>query len=545
MLSHGRMGQYVIGLFLLLSVFFGSVPSALAVTVNCPGGGAQGATRVSYDVFTAPTSSTPGSHNYEWEKCSGGEWVGISAPAGYIRPSASCTVKSGGTALPYDGSSIFTIPASASGSYDVYHTNGWCRTFTVNNPPVANSRQITTNEDTQASVAASWSDTENNGPFVAAIVTGPSAGVATASGTTLTYLPAANWSGTTSFTYRVCDGGGVCSGPATVTVTVNPVNDAPIASARSLVTSEDTQGGVSASWTDVENNGPFSVQIVSAPGVGTATVSGNNLYYNPPANWAGTTSFTYRVCDGANLCSTATIVNVTVNQANDSPVAQPRSISTNEDTQGSVGAVWADVENNGPFTLKIVSAPSVGVASVSGTTVVYTPAKDWYGQTGFTYQVCDGAMACSSPAAVSVSVISVNDPPVATVLSISTRQNVSASVQALWTDAENNGQFLVEITANSEHGTASVVGSSLQFSPEQDWSGVTSFDYRVIDGSGAASAPVTVTVDVGQSWSAWMDAGECVDGRKSQLRMCPVAGGCVGSVIRTVACSAPTACPSL
>ena len=56
---------------------------------------------------------------------------------------------------------------------------------------------------------------------------------------TITYTPAANYTGADSFTYTVADGqGGTAT--ATVSVTVTPVNDAPVAANDAATTSEDT-----------------------------------------------------------------------------------------------------------------------------------------------------------------------------------------------------------------------------------------------------------------------------------------------------------------
>ena len=76
---------------------------------------------------------------------------------------------------------------------------------------------------------------------------------------TISYSPAENFFGTDSFTYFVSDGeatNGVSLVPATVTVTVTPVNDAPVASADSAVTAEDPASPLSIVVLNNDRPGP-------------------------------------------------------------------------------------------------------------------------------------------------------------------------------------------------------------------------------------------------------------------------------------------------
>src|SRR5205814_596439 len=101
----------------------------------------------------------------------------------------------------------------------------------TNDPPVAADDSATTNEDTQVGIAVITNDSDPNGDAIQAVVyTQPANGTATYSPNDgrIYYLPKANWSGTDTFTYRAYDGRAY-SAPATVTVTVRAVNDAPVA----------------------------------------------------------------------------------------------------------------------------------------------------------------------------------------------------------------------------------------------------------------------------------------------------------------------------
>ena len=126
--------------------------------------------------------------------------------------------------------------------------------------------------------------------------------VARADGSFL-YTPDANFNGTDSFTYHANDGS-ADSNIATVTLTVAPVNDAPVAVDDAYSTNEDTAlsvpaVGLLANDSDVDGD-PILANLVSGPAHGTLTLfSDGSFVYTPAANFNGTDTFTYRANDGS------------------------------------------------------------------------------------------------------------------------------------------------------------------------------------------------------------------------------------------------------
>ncbi len=131
----------------------------------------------------------------------------------------------------FNGSDGFSYAAS-----DGTATSNATVTITVNavnDAPVAVNDSFVTEEDTPLSVAAPGvlgNDTDVEGsPLTAALVTGPANGALTLNATgAFTYTPNADFNGSDSFTYTASDGA-LSSNTATVTITVDPVNDAPVA----------------------------------------------------------------------------------------------------------------------------------------------------------------------------------------------------------------------------------------------------------------------------------------------------------------------------
>ena len=87
---------------------------------------------------------------------------------------------------------------------------------------------------------------------------------------------------------------------ATVSITVTPVNHAPVAEAKSVSTPEDTPVGVTLSGTDPDRDS-LTFAVVTGPSHGSLSGSGASRTYTPDAGFSGPDSFTYRANDGSLL----------------------------------------------------------------------------------------------------------------------------------------------------------------------------------------------------------------------------------------------------
>src|SRR5262249_8668408 len=133
-------------------------------------------------------------------------------------------------------------------------------------------------------------------PLTAQLVSGPAHGALTLNPNgSFTYTPAANYNGPDGFWYRASDGTNLGDAVA-VTLTVNPVNDAPVASNDSYSVDEDgvltvAAPGVLGNDVDADGTTP-SASLVSGPGHGVLSFNANGSFtYTPSANYHGSDSF--------------------------------------------------------------------------------------------------------------------------------------------------------------------------------------------------------------------------------------------------------------
>ncbi|MFV2066137.1 MAG: Ig-like domain-containing protein [Pirellulales bacterium] len=419
-------------------------------------------------------------------------------------------------------------------------------------PTVDNVSGTTTDEASTANgdlVGQDVDDDESGSGLTYAILAGPGKGIVTLSGnpgdTEFTFDPngqfeslAANQQEQVSFTYRATDTHGDRSGAGTVTITVTGLNDAPVAGTVTANVPEDSgpaAGNFSATDLDSDENGSgLTYNIESPPLLGSVQNSGNPgdpaFRYDPQGQFdhliAGqtqTVTFTYSASDQQGGTSNVADVTITIDGANDAPVANDVRLDVEADgSQGLLDASDADGDEDGSgLTYLLAGAPDQGAVTLSGVpgdaTFTFDPGSDFddlpEGQTrqvDFTYQARDLQNALSNLATVDVTVTGVNDAPTAGDVAIQSRQGgstVTASFAADDVDSDDSpGTLSYAVIDDLSLGEGSVVNNAdgtFTFDPGSDFqdlgSGQTrsvTFTYQATDRFNATSNPGIVTVVV-------------------------------------------------
>lgn len=207
-------------------------------------------------------------------------------------------------------------------TYRAFDGSDWSATATVsititavNDAPAVDNKSLTTDEDTDAAVTFTGSDADGETIAGWEIVTAPVHGTLSGSGDTRTYTPDPDYFGADEFTYRASDGT-AWGAPATVSITVSPVNDPP-EWAQAAVDLTDLKEGVEAGFdlTTVMTGDPegdvLTYEMVS--GKGTVVASSGMWTWQPGYADAGTQTAVLSATDDGSPQESATItLNLTV-----------------------------------------------------------------------------------------------------------------------------------------------------------------------------------------------------------------------------------------
>ncbi|MDX1947811.1 MAG: Ig-like domain-containing protein, partial [Pirellulaceae bacterium] len=453
---------------------------------------------------------------------------------------------------------IATNGASSSSPATVYLTIS-----PANDPATTQDDTYSVDEDSTLHVAGIGllaNDVDLDGDVLnVSLLAGPSHGtLSLAADGTFTYLPNPNFSGQDAFTYVASDGIAT-SAAAVVTISVAPINDAPVGQADAYEIAEDgtlvvSAAGVLANDSDVEGTA-LEALLLASPGHGTVTllVDGSFVYV-PTAGYSGTDSFSYRASDGADQ-SAEVVVSIFVAFVNDAPVAINDAYAVDEDATLVVmapGLLGNDSDEEGsPLSVTIVSGPEHGTLELqSDGSFVYVPTANWHGTDEFTYRTFDG-FDQSEVATVVISVHAVNDAPAAAADEFSVGVNrplVIESAELLQNDLDQEGDALtIELVGQASHGQVTLLANgSYSYIPTANFHGTDSFTYRLGDGTSFSNA-VTVTISVisigdppvisefsVETIGGWIWFEGLVTDDDDPTGLLVQFGGCLGSFVATV-----------
>ena len=208
-----------------------------------------------------------------------------------------------GTPTEGDTGSEITITATDDGDGTLTATQTFTIVVTpVNDAPVAVADTATVLEDAEAtSIDVLANDTDEEGdPLTLVSVTTSGTGTVTVNGTLVEYTPATDFNGTEEVSYTVSDG--LLTSAGILTITVTPVNDAPIAIEDIASVLENAfMTSIDVISNDIDVDGDIlSLTTVSYSGLGTVVVNVDefSVDYTPAPNFIGTEVINYSVTDG-------------------------------------------------------------------------------------------------------------------------------------------------------------------------------------------------------------------------------------------------------
>ncbi|EHY9860366.1 tandem-95 repeat protein, partial [Vibrio parahaemolyticus] len=405
----------------------------------------------------------------------------------------------------YVGKDTFTYVVTSGGVSE--STTVEVNVTPVNDAPVAKDDIATTQEDTAVTIDVLTNDTDVDGDTLSI----QSASVPSDQGTVeivdgkLVFTPAENFNGDAEITYTVTDG--QLTDEAKVTVTVNPVNDAPtikVDAVESITEDAVSTDMVVATLTVRDTDTPEDQLTVSLENnsngyfvlVGNEvklTQAGVDAVNNDELDLKDLT-ISASVSDGVNPTANDSD-SLVVNRVNDAPTVENAiadqvlsedfdayTIDLNEVFKDSDSSLEFSVSGNNSIQISIVS----GVATI-------TPTADWNGKETITFTAKDpSGESVSQPVNFTVA-------PVADIVADSTNvvEDTPTIINVLGNDTFEGTDKVVSLDTNNgpANGTVSVnPDGSVTYTPNDNYHGADSFTYIVT--SGGVSESTTVNVDV-------------------------------------------------
>lgn len=423
-------------------------------------------------------------------------------------------------------------------TYDVRSTDSSTGAITVdqavvtvtvtsdNDPPTTVADSVTITEDasqTTINVASNDSDddtlTADLVLTAASVTSGDSSGTVSFSGGNVLYTPSADFTGTTVISYTVAD---TYTTPdtatGTLTVTVTAVNDAPtststVSSPATYVATEDSSTDIdmSAYVSDPSDSGDSVViSSVTYTGTGSVSITGNDLIisYVPGDNFNGNDDIYFSATDN-NGGTVSGLITVSVTSVTEDPVAVADAATVDEDsTTNLIDVKLNDTDDDDSYAELLISAPVVtstaalgttttaGTVSVSGQKLSYVPATDFYGSETIDYTLTD-TDGLTSTGTLTVTVSNTNDGPTGVADTAATSANTAVTISVLANDTDVESDTLsISWVGPATNGITSISGTTIIYTPNQDFSGTDSFYYKTQDTATEESLQTLVTVTV-------------------------------------------------
>ena len=361
----------------------------------------------------------------------------------------------------------------------------------INSPPVATAASVSTNEDVAIPVTLAGVDPESTA-LSFEITTQPTKGVLSGSAPNIIYTPNLNYNGSDSFAFSVSDGVNT-SVPATVSISVNALNDTPSATDASFSVKAGEAISVELTGADPDSTN-LTYTVTKQPAGGVLTGVAPNLTYTANSSFEGTDIFKFAVSDGDKTSVEATI-SIAVSKSeivNEPPLATAATVVTDEDVAKPITLAGTDPES-ADLSYAVTIQPGNGTLSGDAPTITYTPNPNYNGSDSFEFTVTDGENI-SAPAKVTITVNAIDDVPSANSASLAVGTGEIKEITLVGADPDTT-DLTYTITQQPANGVLSGDSPNLTYTANAGYVGEDSLKFTVSDGENTSEeATISITI---------------------------------------------------
>ncbi len=379
----------------------------------------------------------------------------------------------------------------------------------INTTPVATAQMVLVDENATSgsvNITLSGTDADGNTELNSTIVLNPLHG--TLNGIlngSINYTPNDNYHGTDSFTFTVTDGT-LTSTPATIDIMVTNINTAPanLSIGEYQTYANGSRNNImTLSATDLDGD-----KLIYTVDDSYSYTSGNsygtppNIVYTPSSSTNDDDGVVFTVSDGIESTTSAYIYFDINGTENETPIAEPKTFDTVEDTNLTIYLIGSD-NNSTDLTYTIETNVSHGTLSkITGTdynrTLQYKPDGNYTGEDSFTFKIYDG-LVDSAHATISINVTPSNDVPVAKAQSgqqfAKNSKDVVITLMGIDVDDDNLTYHIADADNNISNGILSEItgtenNMTVRYTPDSNYTGEDEFGFYVTDGEKNSSVAI-------------------------------------------------------
>ena len=305
----------------------------------------------------------------------------------------------------------------------------------------------------------------------------------------LLLVPEEDWFGQITITVNVTDGEYMDSDDFMLDIL--PANDPPVISAI------DNQS--------IEEDGSFIYDVIAYDADGDDLIysvdeilnvfgefNGSNLSVVPNPDFFGIVEINVTVSDAEY--SDSSIFELEITPVNDPPVLEP--ISDQEISENEVSEIEFSVYDvdNETLDYDYYISSGYGYAEINNNTITIIPNQNWFGEITAGFIASDGEYYAQDEFLVTV--IEIDDPPLAYDVSSITSEDQAVIIDLISSDPDSDPEVLVySIISEPAHGSVSIEGESIEYTPDLNYNGNDQLSYNVSDGS-SNSNTANINIDI-------------------------------------------------
>jgi subtilisin family serine protease len=352
----------------------------------------------------------------------------------------------------------------------------------VNDAPWAKPEKIVSQEDDLVVIDPLFGDPDGD-PLTIRISQNPSNGLAFQNGSEWLFFPDTNYNGIDEIRFEVSDG--KLKTEAVISLTIESVNDAPIAWDTNLIAEEGKRLDFDLNATDVDGD-QISYNIVSHPAHGRLKTSSGKWSYTPFENYNGNDSFTFRASDGKTQGNLAK-VSFNVQQTNQAPQVSDANFAVMEDETLPIKLIAGDPDGD-KLSFRLSQQPENGKLVGNGPEYIYIPNENFFGNDSFKVVASDGKTE-SNGAQINLTVTGKNDAPSFTSLgTLSTGYRETPYRLKLKTEDIDGDSLKIKVATQPANGTCVIEKEELVYLPDPGFTGVEKLEIEVSDGKLASNS---------------------------------------------------------